>query len=107
MSEHKTLDRMIAESTEFVCEHWGQGEASIELYAPVTRGIDGTTWIHPAWGRDYPWKEIVARATRIWRVSGSLWNPGTFTLIYCKRISGEPHAVAILRKESMNREAAA
>jgi|GEM_PF-1769447 len=76
-----TLDHLIRESREFVCEHWGAGEASVAFYAPLTR-IDGVTWIHPAWAREYTWEEITGRATRIWRVSGSLWNPLAFRLIW-------------------------
>lgn len=77
----KTLDLIIRESREFVCETWGKGEASVVFYAPLTR-IDGITWIHPAWAREYTWKEITFRAARIWQISGSLWNPGTFRLIW-------------------------
>ena len=96
----KTLDRMIAESTEFVCERWGQGEAFVEFYAPLTRGTDGITWIHPAWARDYPWEEITARATCIWRVSGSLWNPGTLTLVFCRRRAASSKVNPAWRKEA-------
>jgi len=82
----KTMDRIIQESREFVCEHWGQGEASVVFYAPLTR-IDGITWIHPAWAKEYTWREITLRSARIWRVSGSLWNPVAFRLIW----RGEPN----------------
>lgn len=82
----KTMDRIIQESREFVCEHWGQGEASVVFYAPLTR-IEGITWIHPAWAKEYAWDEITRRAARIWRVSGSLWNPVAFRLIW----RGEPN----------------
>jgi len=77
----KTMDCIIRESREFVCERWGQGEASVAFYAPVTR-IDGITWIHPAWAKEATWGEITARAARIWRVSGSLWHPVAFRLIW-------------------------
>ena len=77
----KTMDRIIRESREFVCEHWGQGDASVVFYAPLTR-VDGITWIHPAWAREASWGEITLRAARIWRVSGSLWNPVAFRLIW-------------------------
>jgi len=77
----KTLDELIAASTEFVCERWGTGEASVLFYAPLTR-TGGMTWIHPGWAREYEWGEIRRRATRIWAVSGSLWNPGDFSLIH-------------------------
>ena len=85
----KTMDHIIRESREFVCEHWGQGEACVVFYAPLTR-IDGITWIHPAWAREGTWGEITARAARIWRVSGSLWNPVAFRLIW----RGEPSMLA-------------
>jgi len=81
----KTLDRLIQESREFVCEQWGQGEASVAFYAPVTR-MDGITWIHPAWAKESTWRDITLRADRIWRVSGSFWNPVGFRLIW----RGEP-----------------
>lgn len=77
----KTLDQLIRDSREFVCEQWGPNGASVAFYAPLTR-LDGITWIHPAWAKEYPWMEITARATRIWRISGSLWNPGHFRLIW-------------------------
>jgi len=77
----KTMDVIIRESREFVCEHWGQGEASVVFYAPLTR-IDGITWIHPAWAKEYTWAEITLRADRVWRVAGSLWNPIGFRLIW-------------------------
>lgn len=81
MSAFRTLDQWIGASTEFVCERWGEGEACVEFYAPVTR-LDGMTWIHPAWAREYEWPDICRRATRIWLVSGSLWNPRDFRLIH-------------------------
>ena len=81
----KTLDLIIQESREFVCEPWGEGEASITRYAPVTH-FEGITWIHPAWAREATWPEITLRADRIWRVRGSLWNPIGFHLIW----RGEP-----------------
>jgi hypothetical protein len=81
----KTLDRIIAESREFVCECWGKG--GVIFYAPVTR-IDGVTWIHPAWAREFTWEAITLRSARIWQVSGSLWNPAGFRLIW----HGEPLA---------------
>ena len=77
----KTSHSMIAESREFVCEEWGKGEETGRFYAPVTR-VDGITWIHPAWARESTWGAITARAARIWRVSGSFWNPGGFRLIW-------------------------
>ncbi|MEI8235503.1 MAG: hypothetical protein WCH57_12580 [Verrucomicrobiota bacterium] len=77
----KTLDQLIRESREFVCESWGVGDANVLFYAPVTR-FDGRTWIHPAWAREAAWSEITVRADRIWRVSGSLWNPLAFRLIW-------------------------
>ena len=77
----KTLDIIILESREFVCEYWGQGEASVAFYAPLTR-IDGITWIHPAWSKEYTWSEITSRADRVWRISGSFWNPVGFRLIW-------------------------
>ena len=77
----KTMDQLIRESREFVCESWGKGEANVVFYAPVTR-FDGRTWIHPAWAREAVWSDITLRADRIWRVSGSLWNPLGFRLIW-------------------------
>jgi hypothetical protein len=84
VSRGDTLGQAATTTTEFVCERWGQGEAYVDLYAPLTRGDDGTIWIHPTGAKDYQWEVIVSRATRIWRVSGSFWNPGTLTLIYCR-----------------------
>jgi hypothetical protein len=75
------MDRAIAESTEFVCEKWGVGNASVSWYAPVTRA-DGVTWVHPTWAREASWEEITKRATRIWKVTGSLWNPSGFRLVW-------------------------
>ncbi len=77
----KTSHSTIAESREFVCEEWGKGEETVTFYAPITRE-DGVTWIHPAWARESTWGAITARADRIWRVSGSFWNPGGFRLIW-------------------------
>lgn len=77
----KTLDAIIRESREFVCESWGIGDAKVFFYAPVTR-FGGRTWIHPAWAREAAWPEITLRADRIWQVSGSLWNPGGFRLVW-------------------------
>ncbi len=77
----KGLDERIAESTEFVCERWGKGEASVEFYAPVTR-MDGMTWLHPTWAKEWRWEDLQCRATRVWRVSGSLWNPREFVLVW-------------------------
>jgi len=71
----------IAESTEFVCERWGKGEEWIAFYAPVTR-LNGALWIHPTWMREYRWEDLVRRATRVWLISGSFWNPGGFRLIH-------------------------
>jgi len=77
-----TIDCIIAESTEFVCERWGQGEATVDRYAPLTRDAAGRVWIHPGWARDCSWEEMTARATSIWGISGSFWNVGGFVLIY-------------------------
>jgi hypothetical protein len=77
----KTLDQIIRESREFVCESWGKGDANVLFYAPVTR-FDGRTWIHPTWAREATWWDMTQRADRIWRVSGSLWNPGEFRLVW-------------------------
>jgi len=81
----KTLDLIIQESREFVCVFWGKGEAGVVFYAPLTR-IDGVTWIHPAWSKEFTWEGITQRAARIWQVSGSFWNPVGFRLIW----QGEP-----------------
>ena len=84
-----TLDNLIASSTEFVCETWGQGEASVAFYAPITRD-NGVTWLHPTWAREATWVDIRERATRIWRVRGSLWNPRGFVLMWssdCEALS--------------------
>ena len=59
------------------------------FYAPLTR-IDGVTWIHPAWAREFTWEAVTQRAARIWQVSGSLWNPVGFRLIW----RGEPLLIA-------------
>ncbi len=75
-------DALIATSTEFVCERWSHGEGAIYFYAPVTRDPEGRTWLHPTCARVYQWEVIRARATRIWRVNGSFWNPHGFTLIH-------------------------
>jgi hypothetical protein len=83
----KTVDELVQASTEFVCETWGAGEASITFYAPVTRW-DGGVWIHAAWARDLPWCEVKTRATRIWSVRGSLWNPLAFKLIWSAAANG-------------------
>ena len=77
----ETRDRSIMASTEFVSESWGQGDATVVFYAPLTRE-NGMIWLHPAWAREYPWEEITRRATRIWKVTGSLWNPREFVLIW-------------------------
>ncbi|MEI6351912.1 MAG: hypothetical protein WCP06_12500 [Verrucomicrobiota bacterium] len=79
------LDQLIEASTEFVCEQWGQGEAALTLYAPVTR-IDGTTWVHPAWAREATLTEMKKRATRIWKVRGSLWNPQEYVLVWARPV---------------------
>ena len=76
-----TLDCLVAASTEFVCETWGQGEATLSRYAPVTRE-GATVWLHPTCAREATWAEITGRATRIWRVCGSLWNPRGFVLVW-------------------------
>ena len=76
-----TLDHTIAASTEYVCECWGHGDAAVIFYAPLTRE-NGMVWIHPTWAREFAWSEIKGRATRIWRVNGSLWNPRDFQLIW-------------------------
>jgi len=77
----KTSCEIIRESREFVCEVWGKGEATMTLYAPLTRQ-DGRVWIHLAWAREATWGSMVSRADRIWRVSGSFWNPVGFELIW-------------------------
>lgn len=86
-------DREIAGSTEFVCEWWGRGEGVIAFYAPVTRE-KGAVWIHPTWARSTSWEEMTRRATRIWGIRGSLWNPRDFTLLYAR----ETEPAALLRK---------
>lgn len=80
------LDRMVAQSREFVCQRWGDHDAYVELYAPVTRW-NGAFWIHATWARECPAAEIRARATRIWAISGSFWNPGVFRLLYRSPLS--------------------
>ncbi|HWL54716.1 MAG TPA: hypothetical protein VNQ90_19905 [Chthoniobacteraceae bacterium] len=75
-------EELVAASTQFVCSRWGEEEAGVEFFAPVTCA-DGVFWIHPAWAREYRWPEIRRRATAIWRISGSFWNPGTFRLVHC------------------------
>ena len=91
----QTIDEAIRSSTEFVCERWGQGEGAIEFYAPVTR-LDGMTWVHPTWAREAAPEAIRRRATRIWLVSGSLWNPRGYALVYGRGLErpaeGEPAA---------------
>jgi hypothetical protein len=77
----KTFPNIIIETREFVCEEWGKDEETVTFYAPLTR-VDGVVWIHPAWAREAPWAAITARADRIWRVSGSFWNPIGFRLIW-------------------------
>lgn len=67
---------------EYLCETWGAGEAAIHRYAPLTRDASGALWLHPTLAKEASWKEITARATRIWSASGSLWNPCSFRLIY-------------------------
>jgi len=79
----KTLDRLIEASTEFVYEQWGRGEASLMFFAPVTRDA-GTVWTHPTWAREYTWDEITRKATRIWRVRGSLWNAQEYSLVWTR-----------------------
>ena len=79
----ETVNEIIAESTEFVCENWGQGELGITYFAPVTRD-NGTTWVHATLAREGTLEEMRRRATRIWRVTGSLWNPTQYTLIWRK-----------------------
>jgi len=76
-----TLDKSIAASTEFACECWGHGDATVSFYAPITRE-NGMIWMHPTCAREFKWAEIQGRATAIWRVSGSLWNPRGFELIW-------------------------
>lgn len=82
-------EEVIPASTRFVCCRWGEEEAGVEFYAPVTC-IDGALWIHPAWAREYTRQEIRRRATAIWKVSGSFWNPGVFRLIYSGPGGGQP-----------------
>ena len=77
----KTAHEIIRESREFVCEVWGKGEANVAFYAPMTRE-NGVVWIHPAWAREATWESMVSKADRIWRVSGSFWNPVGFQLIW-------------------------
>jgi hypothetical protein len=79
--ELKTLPQLIAESREFVRQTWGQEEACLHFYAPLTR-MDGLTWVHPAWAREASWRDITRRAERIWSLSGSFWIPGLFRLIW-------------------------
>ena len=74
-------EEIVSASTQFVCCRWGEEEAGVEFFAPVTR-INGVFWIHPAWAREYPWPEIRQRASAIWRISGSFWNPGAFRLVH-------------------------
>ncbi len=81
MSDDSSLPPELT-ATEFVCETWGIGEMAIRRYAPLTRDASGALWIHPTLAKDMPWKEITARATRIWSASGSLWNPRSLRLIY-------------------------
>ena len=88
-----SLDQLIETSTEFVCEQWGQAEGTLTLFAPVTR-IDGITWIHPAWARESTWAEMQQRATRIWCVRGSLWNPREYVLIWERGTPPAPAALA-------------
>ncbi len=76
-----STQELASASTEFVCETWGAGEASVTFYAPVTR-CGGAVWIHAASARDLPWCEVERKATRVWQVSGSLWNPLAFRLIW-------------------------
>lgn len=75
----KTIDRLIAESTEFVCEKWVT--SGLCWYAPVTRW-NGMTWVHPTWAKEVSWEEITRRATRIWEVHGSLWNPSGCRIVW-------------------------
>jgi len=82
-------DEEIAASTEFVCEEWGRGEATVAFYAPVTRR-GRALWIHPTWARTASWEEMKRRATRIWLIRGSLWNPREFTLIHTRESEPAP-----------------
>ena len=77
----KTIDVIIAESTEFVFEEIGRGAmGKILRFAPVTR-FDGCVWIHPTYAREATFDDMKTRASIIWRVT-SLWNTGTFKLAY-------------------------
>ena len=77
----KTFHRHICESREFICEEWGKADETVTFYAPLTR-VDGKLWVHPAWAKEATWAAITSRADRIWRVSGSFWNPVAFRLIW-------------------------
>lgn len=81
-----TMDGLIAASREYVCERWGVGEAVVELYAPVTR-LNGRVWIHPTWAKEMRQEEAKRCASRIWRVSGSLWNPASFKLVHSTTVA--------------------
>lgn len=76
-----TTDGEISASREYVCEQWGSGEAVVELYAPVTRQ-GRRTWVHPTWARQMTLEQAKRCADRIWQVTGSLWNPTAFRLVY-------------------------
>lgn len=69
-------------STEFLCETWGSGEFSIRRYAPLVREPNGRRWVCPMLARDWSWAEVTDRATRIWAIQGSFWNPQAPRLIY-------------------------
>lgn len=88
-AKHRFYDHEITASTEFVCELWGRGEATVAFYAPVTRH-GGFIWIHPTSARNASWEEMKRRATRIWQVHGSLWNPRDFTLIHTRETEPAP-----------------
>jgi len=75
------MDGEIAASREYVCEQWGSGEATVEFFAPVTRQ-NGRIWVHPTWAKQMTLEEAMRCADRIWRVTGSLWNPAAFQLVY-------------------------
>jgi len=77
----KTLDRLIIESTEFVCEEWDADQGGLQWYAPVTRMGD-VVWVSPTWAKESTRVEMTRRATRIWQVNGSLWNPKGFRLVW-------------------------
>ena len=77
----KTFHESVMDSTEFAAMRLGNGDKSVTFFAPITR-IEGVTWIHPTYQREFTWDEAKKIASRIWIVSGSLWNPVAFRLVY-------------------------